>query len=122
MEKVKQHTMHTDPQVEEYILQYPEKFVTIMMRLRELIHQVVPEATEAIKWSRPHFSMGRRPICYIGGFQSHVTLAFHDGRMLNDPDGILLGTGKKMKYLKFKSMDELDEEKLRIWIVEGFYS
>lgn len=114
--------MRTDPQVEDYILQFHEDFVAIMMRLRELIHQVVPETKESIKWSRPHFSMGRRPICYIGGFQKHVTIAFHDGRMLTDPDKILLGSGKQMKYLKFKSLDDLDEEKLRIWILEGFYS
>ena len=114
--------MITDPEVEEYILQFPDEFVEIMIRLRELIHQVVPETSEAIKWSRPHFSMGRRPVCYLGGFQKHVTLAFHDGRMLNDPDKILLGSGKQMKYLKFRSMDELDEEKLRKWIVEGFYT
>ena len=114
--------MITDPEVEEYILQFPDEFVEIMMRLRELIHQVVPETGEAIKWSRPHYSMGRRPVCYIGGFQKHVTLAFHDGRMLNDPDKILLGSGKQMKYLKFRSMDDLDEEKLRKWIVEGFYT
>jgi hypothetical protein len=114
--------MITDPEVDEYILQFPDEFVEIMMRLRELIHQVVPETSEAIKWSRPHFSMGCHPVCYIGGFKKHVTLAFHDGRMLNDPDKILLGTGKKMKYLKFRSVDELDEEKLRKWIVEGFYT
>ena len=114
--------MKEDPEVDEYIAQFPDGFVTIMERLREIIHEVVPETSEAIKWSRPHFSMGRRHVCYIGGFQKHVTLAFHDGRMLNDPDKILLGSGKQMKYLKFKSMEDLDEEILRRWILEGFYT
>lgn len=102
--------------------QFPDDFVAIMLRLRELIYEIVPEATESIKWSRPHFSMGRRPVCYIGGFQKHVTLAFHDGRMLHDPEGFLLGTGKMLKYLKFTSMDELDDDRIRRWILEGFYT
>ena len=114
--------MKEDQAVNEYITQFPDSFVDIMMRLREIIHEVVPEATEAIKWSRPHFSLGRRHVCYIGAFKKHVTLAFHDGRMLNDPDKILLGSGKQMKYLKFTSMEDLDEDILRRWILEGFYT
>ena len=113
--------MKADPEVEEYIARYPDELVEIMIRLRDLIYKVVPEAAEGIKWSMPHFSL-ERTVCYIGGFKSHVTLAFHDGRMLNDPDRILLGTGKKMKYLKFRNMDDIDEEMLKRWILEGFYT
>ena len=113
--------MKSDPEVEKYIAQYPDEFVNIMLRLRGLIYEVVPEATEAIKWNMPHFSLGR-PVCYIAGFKRPVTLAFHDGRMLNDPDGILLGTGKKMKYLKFGNLNDIDEELLKPWILEGFYT
>ena len=113
--------MKANPEVEKYIIQYPDEFVDIMLRLRLLIYEVVPEATEAIKWSMPHFSL-RRPILYIRGCKNHVTLAFHDGRMLNDPDGMLLGTGKQMKYLKFRNMNDIDEEMLKRWILEGFYT
>jgi hypothetical protein len=42
--------------------------------------------------------------------------------MLHDPEGFLLGTGKMLKYLKFTSIDELDEDRLRRWILEGFYT
>jgi len=52
----------------------------------------------------------------------NVTFAFYDGKMLIDPDGLLLETGKHMKYIKFKSINELDEERLRMWILEGFYT
>ena len=113
--------MKADPEVEEYITQYPDEYVAIMLRLRALIYEVVPEATEAIKWSMPHFIL-KYPVCYIRGCKNHVTLAFHDGRMLNDPDGILLGTGKQMKYLKFRNLDEVNEEMLKRWILEGFYT
>jgi hypothetical protein len=61
-------------------------------------------------------------VCYIAGFKHHVTFAFHDGKMLKDPDGLLQGTGKHMKYLKFKSTDDIDEDRLRLWILEGFYT
>ena len=51
-----------------------------------------------------------------------MTFGFYDGKMLKDPEGLLLGTGEHMKYLKFKSIDELDEDRLRLWILESFYT
>ncbi len=99
--------MRSDPEVEEYIDQFDPVFRDIILRLRELIYEVVPDATEDIKWRVPTFSL-HKTICYIAGFMNHVTFAFHDGKMLKDPDGLLLGTGKHMKYLKFKSIDEID--------------
>ena len=113
--------MKPDPDVKEYIDQFDPDFRDILLRLRALIYQVVPDATEDIKWSVPTFSL-HKTICYIAGFKRHVTFGFYDGKMLKDPDGLLLGTGKHMKYLKFKSIDELDEDRLRLWILECFYT
>ena len=112
--------MRSDPEVEEYIDQFDPAQREILSRLRELIYEVVPDATEAIKWRVPTFSL-QKNICYIAGFKNHVTLAFYNGNMLTDPDGVLLGTGRYLKYLKFRSLDELDEDSLRRWFVEGFY-
>lgn len=113
--------MKHDPEVEDYIDQFDPVFRDIMIRLRELIYEVVPDASEDIKWRVPVFSL-HKMICYIAGFKNHVTFAFYDGKMLKDPDGLLLGTGKQMKYLKFKSIEDMDEERLRLWILEGFYT
>ena len=113
--------MKPDPEVEEYIDQFDPGLREILIRLRELIYEVVPDAAEAIKWRAPTFSL-HRPICYSAGFKHHVTLAFHDGKMLKDPEGQLLGTGKHLKYLKFKSLDDLEEDKIRLWILQGFYT
>jgi len=113
--------MEPDPYVIEYIDQYDTVFREILLRLRTLIFEVVPDATEDIKWGVPTFSL-HRVICYIAGFKHHVTFAFYNGKMLKDPDGLLLGSGKHMKYMKFRSLDELDEERLRLWILEGFYT
>lgn len=62
-----------------------------------------------------------KPVCYIAGLKSHVTLAFHNGLMLRDPGRKLSGTGKYLKFIRFRSVEEIDEEQVRIWILEGFY-
>ncbi len=113
--------MKSDPEVQEYVDQFDPVLRDILVRLRELIYEVVPDATEDIKWRVPTFSL-QKTVCYIAGFKNHVTLAFHDGKMLKDPDGLLRGTGKHLKYMTFKSIDDLDEERLRLWILQGFYT
>jgi len=90
--------------------------------LRELVFIVVPDASEAIKWSSPTFSYRNKPVCYIKGLTKHVTFAFHNGTMLNDPDSVLLGTGKYLRFVRFGSLEEIDEEQMKIWILEGFYT
>lgn len=113
--------MKTNPDVIDYIDQFDPVFRDILFHLRSLIYEVVPDATEDIKWRVPAFSLHKTK-CYIAGFNHHVTFGFYDGKMLKDPDDLLQGTGKHMKYLKFKSIKELDEERLRLWILEGFYT
>ena len=114
--------MERDPEVIEYIEQFPAEYREILFRLRDLIYDVVPDAGEAIRWQRPSFSYNGRIICYIGGFQNHVTFAFHNGTMLNDPERLLEGSGKQMQFIRFKRSEDIDEEQMKIWIMEGFYT
>jgi len=41
--------------------------------------------------------------------------------MLKDPDHILEGTGKMMKFIKLRHPEDIDIKRLRLWILEGFY-
>jgi hypothetical protein len=52
-------------------------------------------------------------ICSIGVFTRHVTLAFHHGKDLKDPRGILQGTGKAMRHTTLEALSELDRPELR---------
>ena len=113
--------MEVDPQVKEYIDQFAPAFREILYRLRDLVYEVVPEVKESIKWRMPTFSFRGKHIGYIAGFKHHVTFAFHDGTMLNDPEGLLKGSGKYMRYIKFRELEEIDEQRMKIWILEGFY-
>jgi hypothetical protein len=112
--------MKSDPHVLDYIHSAPAPQKEIMLIIRELIYKIVPDATEAFKWGSPAFSR-IKTICYLASFKKHVTFAFYDGRMLKDPDGILEGTGKIMKHIKLKRLEDMDEDQLSKWIIEGFY-
>ena len=114
--------MKPDQEVIEYIEQFPPELKDVMFLLRDCVLQVVPEVSEAIKWKAATFSMGSKPVCYIAGFKKHVSLAFHNGLMLRDPDGLLSGSGKLLRFIRYRSLDEIDEEQVKFWILEAFYT
>jgi hypothetical protein len=55
-----------------------------MVRLRELVHQAVPEIREEWKWDTPVFA-SRANVCAIGVFSDHVKVNFFKGASLPDP-------------------------------------
>lgn len=70
--------------------------------LRSLVRSVAPKAVEEIKWSRPCYSNAGGMFCYLHSTKSYATLGFRNGAVLVDPDGLLEGTGKDMRHIKFK--------------------
>lgn len=48
----------------------------ILRYVRDLIHEAIPDATEAIKWGRPFFLVNGTPVCYLAAFNRHCALGF----------------------------------------------
>ena len=46
-------------------------------------------------------------ICYIGVLKDHVNLGFHHGASFRDPHGLLEGTGKQMRHIKIRNIEDL---------------
>lgn len=53
------------------------------------------------------------PFGYVNTFKSHVNVGFFYGAMLEDPAGLLEGSGKRMRHVKLKSGEELGSAALR---------
>ena len=59
--------------------------------VRELLHDGHPTAC-----------IGDAAFCYVNAFTAHVNVGFFLGAWLDDPDGLLEGTGKRMRHVKLK--------------------
>lgn len=112
--------MKADREVMDYINSAQPSFREVMHSIRSMIRELVPDAEEALKWGTPVYSRIRN-ICYMAAFKEHVTFAFYDGRMLKDPERILEGTGKMMRHVKIRKVEDIDREQVKKWIIEGFY-
>jgi hypothetical protein len=50
---------------------------------------------------------------FLYGREKHVTFGFLRGTSLPDPAGLLEGTGKNLRHVKVKSLDDLRNPALR---------
>jgi len=53
-------------------------------------------------------------VCMIAVLRKHVNLQFTEGIELEDPSGVLRGTGKRMRHLTLKTIAELDRPEIRM--------
>ena len=104
-------------EVTEYINTAPQVQREVMEQIRTLIHRKVQNVTEEFKWSRPIFKLDK-DFAYLQANKNHVNLGFYKGfEKLNDPNGILEGTGKTMRHIKLKTVSDVDTELLSEWFI-----
>ena len=94
--------------VDEYIKRVSSPQKEAAIRLRELILEAVPDATESIKWAQPVYELNG-PFAFIRAGKFHVTLGFWRGTELKDPKHLLDGEGKRMRHLKVPSVEDIPE-------------
>lgn len=87
--------------------------------LRELIIDVYPDVVE-VPWPRQHivgYGVGPKKMsehfCYIAAYQEYVNLGFYYGASLSDRQGLLEGTGKKLRHIKVRDAEEVNSPEIR---------
>jgi len=93
--------------VDSYIAQLEDWQAEIASEVRRIILKSAPEAEESIKWAQPVYELNG-PFAYIKAFKNSVNFGFWRGVDINDPDGLLQGTGEKMRHFKLTSLDDIN--------------
>ncbi len=91
--------MAKNAQASEYIDGLVDDARKLAIKLRAMIFAAAPKATEVFKWSRPCYELDS-PFCYIVANKKHINIGFNEGASLDDPQGLLEGTGKSMRHVK----------------------
>ena len=72
-----------------------------LIALRSLVRATLPKATEGFKWGAPvYIDPDGYPLCYLFAVRDHVNLGFLSGAQLEDPRGLLKGSGKQGRHIK----------------------
>jgi hypothetical protein len=87
--------------------------------LRRLVKRAVTGSRETINpWGIPTFDF-YGPICFLMVGKNHVTFGFSRATSLVDSAGLLEGTGKNLRHLKLKQLEQVRDPNLRKLIVEA---
>lgn len=89
------------------------KLFKIARRLHSFVKGCVPGVKETVNsWGVPTFE-AKDPFCFYMIGKHHVTFGFHFGTSLEDPQGLLEGTGKNMRHVKLRSVEDLERKGVR---------
>ena len=98
--------------VDDFIEGIPEKNIKeITNFLRKLLFQTSEHFVEDIKWGMPSYNQGGN-VCYLQPSKKHVNLGFYNGAKLKDENNLLEGSGKQMRHIRIKKIDDIDPEKV----------
>ena len=86
--------------------------------LRRIIRGAAPQLEESIKWGNPVYT-GNDNIFYISTADTYASLGFFNGAILTDPQGRIEGTGKKMRHMKVRAVEDMDVEQIESWVKEA---
>ena len=107
-----------DLTIESYIEGQDGWRADALRRIDALIRRAAPEATGLIKWAQPVYEQNG-PLAFIKSNRNHLTFGFWRGTELSDPDDVLEGAGDRMKHVKIRSLDDIDEERFSAWVREA---
>jgi len=94
--------------VDEYIATLDGWKAEVVSRVRVIIREAAPDAQEKYKWAQPVYEVNG-PLCYMKAFKNSVNFGFWRGVDLDDPLGLLQGSGKKMRHVSLGGMDDINE-------------
>jgi hypothetical protein len=102
--------------VDEYVGSLDPNLRAAAEAVQVVIDACLDDATSAIKWSHPTWSVGTEPVCYLKAASRHVTFGFWKGASIDDPSGRLESSGSVMAHAKLRSVDDVDPALFADWL------
>jgi hypothetical protein len=96
-----------------------ESLRPVMQRIRTIILEILPNASEVVRLGDGAATYGLGPrkmiegVVYLAPIKGWINLGFYQGALLPDPQGLLEGTGKKLRHVKLHNLDACERPGLR---------
>src|SRR5712664_282593 len=96
-----------------YVRDENQELRKVVRGLRSFVKKCVPGTNETVNaWGIPTFER-KDPFCFFMVGKNHVTFGFHSGTSLDDPQGLLEGTGKNIRHVKLRTLDDVEQSGLK---------
>ena len=101
-----------DPAVQDLAL----KLRALLLREMAPCHENIYDAYSAVAIGYGTSDRLRDGIFHIAVYSKHVNLGFNDGATLDDPKGILQGSGNQIRHIKIETLQDLKRPEIRAYI------
>jgi hypothetical protein len=108
------------PAVDIWLTDDPIELRSIAQKWFERMRQCGDDVRELMHDGCPVACVEDAPFGYVNSFKSHVNVGFFYGAMLEDPAGILEGSGKRMRHVKLHPGREFNAAALSDLIDAGY--
>jgi hypothetical protein len=102
-----------DQAVEIWLSDSPVELRSIAQKWFVQMRQCGDDVRETMHDGCPVACVEDAPFGYVNSFKSHVNVGFFYGALLEDPAGLLEGSGKRMRHVKLKPGSGIDSDALR---------
>jgi len=102
-----------DPAVDIWLTDDPIELRSIAQKWFVRMRECGNDVQELMHDGCPVACVEDAPFGYVNSFKSHVNVGFFYGAVLEDPAGLLEGSGKRMRHVKLKPGSELNTAALR---------
>lgn len=111
------------PALIKFLKPFDRKIQDLALKLRELVLEEMAPCYENIYDAYSAVAIGygtsdrlKDGIFHIAVYSKHVNLGFNDGATLDDPKGILQGTGNRIRHITIKTTEDITRPEIRAYI------
>ena len=84
----------------------------LITALARIVKDTAPEFEAGVKWGQGCWTLDGTPKVYIHAEPDHVQFGFFAGARLDDPEGLLKGSGKYVRHVKVTSVRDIPRKPL----------
>jgi len=107
---------------EDYILNNPEPYRSVLLHLQVVIENTIPDAELKYKYRIPFYYISNKPLCYLNQSKDYVDLGFWNASHLTvHLEHLCTKRRKLMKSLRYKKLEDINE-KILIEVLQDAYS
>jgi len=115
-----------EKQIADYLLHFNDKITTLARQLREYLREETKPAYEIVGDSHQSLNIGygfteKAWDCYcaIIIYSNHINISFPSGSTLKDTDGVLIGSGSKIRHIRIREFDDIKEPNVMKLLTEA---
>jgi len=107
-----ERTLKRDPAIEGWLREHDDELGALAHHCFALMRSCGDDVCETLHDGQPTACVGDAAFAYVDAFRVHVNVGFFHGAELPDPEGLLEGTGKRMRHVKLRSPGGVNDASL----------